>query len=37
MGESIAIGECRPEVIDPCIEAFFHPHDTLAVDRMKTP
>ena len=30
--ESIGIGECSPEVIDPSVEAIFHPHDALAID-----
>jgi hypothetical protein len=30
--ESIGIGECSPELIDPSVEAIFHPHDTLAID-----
>jgi hypothetical protein len=30
VGESI--GECSPEVIDPGVEAVFHPHDALAID-----
>src|SRR6516165_4913880 len=37
VGESIGIGECSPEVIDPGVEAIFHPHDALAIDRMETP
>jgi hypothetical protein len=32
VGESIGIGKCSPEVIDPNVEAIFHPHDALAVD-----
>jgi hypothetical protein len=32
VGESIGIGECSPEVIDPGVEAIVHPHDTLAID-----
>jgi hypothetical protein len=32
MGESNGIGECSPEVIDPSVEAIFHPHDALAID-----
>jgi len=32
LGESIGIGQCSPEVIDPSVEAIFHPHNSLAVD-----
>jgi hypothetical protein len=35
-GEPIGIGECSPEVVDPGVEAIFHPHHALAVDRMET-
>jgi hypothetical protein len=31
-GESIRIGECSAEVIDPSAEAIVHPHDALASD-----
>ena len=30
--ESAGIGNCSPEVIDPNVEAIFHPHDALAID-----
>jgi hypothetical protein len=32
VGQSLGIGECSPEVIDPGVEAIFHPHDALAID-----
>src|SRR5262245_41725641 len=36
-GESIGLGDCSPEVVDPRVEAIFHPHDALAVGGMESP